>query len=151
MGFGGRAVETPGLWVIHLGTLLGEPMDYFGRELKRVGVTERIPLPDDAAHAGQLDTQGLEATLTAFGERLLAGGDLLADIVGVLDEEACVLPVAMGEQHNGRLACDLLGAIKVTGHEEPGRTFEVDLFNGVFAAVDFAMDDGVEGRARGHR
>ena len=51
-GFRGRAVEAPRLWVIHLGTCLGEPMDYFGRELQRVGVTERIPLPDDAAHAG---------------------------------------------------------------------------------------------------
>ena len=78
----------------------------------------------------------------------MPGGDLLTDIVGVLHEEAGVLPVAMGEEHRGGLAFDLLGTIKVTGHKEPRRTFEVHLFNGVFTAINLAVDDGVEGRAR---
>ena len=93
----------------------------------------------------------MEAALAAFQEGFLLRLDLLTHRGSVLHEEAGVLPVSMGEEHYGRLALDVLGAIQVAGDEEPGSTFEVDLFNGVFTAIDLAVDDGVEGRARGHR
>ena len=126
-------------------------MDDLRRELLRVGVAERVDLPDHAAHAGELDTHRLEARLAALFETLLSGRDLLADVFVGLDEEARIGPVSVGEDHRRHLARDVLGAVEITRHEEARSAFEIDLLDRVVALVDLPVDDRVERRLGRHR
>ena len=151
VGLGLRAVESPAIGSVHLRPLLGELMDDLRRELLRIGVAERVNLPDHAAHAGELDTHRLEAGLAALFEALLAGRDFLADVFVGLDQEARVGPVSVREDHRRHLARDVLGSVEITRHEEARRAFEVHLLDRVFALVDLAVNDRVERRLGRHR
>jgi hypothetical protein len=126
-------------------------MDDLGRELDRIGVAQRVDLPDHAAHARELHAHRLEARLAAFDETFLARGDLLADVFVGLDEEAGVFPMAVREDHRRRLAGHVLRTIEVTRHEEARGAFEIDLLDRVFTLVDLPVDDRVERRLGRHR
>ena len=144
------AVEAPAFGLVHLRSLLDELMDDLRCELLRVGVAEGIDLPDDATHAGELDTHGLKSGMSALFEAFLSGGDLFTDIFIGLDQEARIRPMSVREDHRRHLARDVLRAIEVARDEEPRGAFEVDLLDRIIPLVDLAVDDRVERRLGRH-
>lgn len=144
VGFGLRTVEAPVFDGVHLGALFGEFVDNFFGELLGVGVAEHVPLPDDAAHGGELVAEGLKGALSAAGEAFGADGDVFADGEFGFEIESGVFTVAVGEEDAGDFASGIFGSVEIASDEESGGTLEVDFFNGVGAAVDGAVDDGVE-------
>src|SRR5216117_1668600 len=59
--------------------------------------------------------------------------------------------MSVREQNAGRFAGDVLRTIEVARHEEARRAFKINLLHGVFAAIDFAVDDRIQRRLRRHR
>ena len=84
-------------------------------------------------------------------EAFLAGGDFFLDGIVARLGEPGVLPVAVGEQHAGNFARDLLWPVEIAGDEEAGRTLEIDFFDRVVGPLDLAVDDGVQRRLGRHR
>ena len=150
IGFGLRAIEAPLLHRVHFKALLGELMNDGGRELDGVGIAERVDLPDDATHAGELDAHRLETGLAALFETFLTGGDFFADNSFRLDEEAGVGPMPVRKNHGGNAAVDVFRPIEVSGREKARGAFEIDFFDRVVALVDLTVDHRVQRRLGRH-
>ena len=134
------AVESPPCGRVHLRTLLLEAVDESLRQLLRIGIAEHVPLPDHAAHAGQLHAQRLKPAAAALLKTLLSRRDLSSELLGRLLREPSVLPVAMGEEHAGHLSLRVHGPVEIAGHEKPRRALEGHLGDGVAVALDRAVD-----------
>ena len=58
--------------------------------------------------------------------------------------------MSVREQNAGRFAGDVLRTIEVARHEEARRAFKINFLNGVFAAIDLAVDHRIQRRLRRH-
>ena len=117
VGLGLRAVEPPVLHGIHLGPLLAKRVHDFARDLLGIGVAQHVPLPDHAAHAGQLHAHRLEATAAPLFEPLGPRGNFFAQVVLSLFRKPGVLPVTMGEQHGRDSPGHMFRSVEVARHE----------------------------------
>src|SRR5579884_2742732 len=151
------------------------------RDGRTVGVAHHVVMKDDAAHARQLGAAGLEWIFRAFGCLLGALFDLVGNgpVVGLV--KAAARPVTMRTENAGPLATGgitppaplgatggitppaplgatggitppaPLGAIEVAADIMAGIAGKKYFFDRVFAAVDFAVDDGLQRRLFRHR
>src|SRR5262249_44244935 len=120
-------------------------------DLLAVGVAHHVVGEHDAAQTGQADAWGLQRIAGAFERLFATGRDILLGgrLAGVI--HPAVVPVAVREQDRGQFAGLALGPIEVAAHIMAGITGEEDLFDGVVAAVDLAVDDRAERSPLGQR
>ena len=144
MRFGLRAVETPVFRFVGFRALFGKFMHDLPRELDGVRVAEHVPLPDDTAHACQLNAEGLEDAFAAALETLSTCRDLFANGFIVRQREARILPVTMGEHDTRHLALDDLGLPQAARDEESGSALKIDLLDREPIPLDFTVNDRVE-------
>ncbi len=122
-------------------------MGEFVGDLGIVTVSEHVVLEDGAAEAGEADAAGLDGIAGGFDEGFRAGSDFLFGGFFSSVVEAGFVPMSVGAEHAGAFTRAVFGTIKAAGEEESRAGFEEDFFDGEVAAVDQAMNDGVQGSA----
>ena len=121
------------------------------RQLDAVGNAHHVVVEHHTAHPGQLHATGLQrippSHLEAFGPLDKRPADGLRP--GVV--KAAIEPVAVRAEHPGQLSRAPLRSIEAPGDEVAGKTLQINPFDGVAVAIDFAVYHGVVGRPSGHR
>ena len=59
--------------------------------------------------------------------------------------------MSVREENGWDFAGRIFWAIEIAGDKEARNAFEIDFFDSVFAAIDFAVNDRIERRLLGHR
>ena len=126
-------------------------MHHLARDLLRVRVAEHVPLPHDAAHAGELHAERLEDALPAFFKAFRTNRDLLTHLLRLREREPRVLPVTVREHHRRNLALDHFRLPKAARDVKARCGLEIDFFDRETIALDLAMNHRIERRLRRHR
>ena len=115
-----------------------------------IRIAEHIPLPNNAAHASELDAHCLKSANTTFFESFFAGCDFVANFIGCFFAESGIFPMAVSEQNAWDFALYIFRFVEIACDKETGAAFEIDFFDGVIGAIYFAMNYSFKGCPSGH-
>ena len=114
------------------------------RDLVVVTVTNHVILEHRTSESCQTDAPGLDVVARAFNVFFCALLDQLSSFRFSTVVEPRFIPVAVGAEDSGDFPCDTFWSIEGSGEKVSRPGFEVDLFCCEVAAVDPAVDDGVQ-------